>query len=107
MVYDTVIQSTLDDIEKRITENVRASELARAANYSIYHFCRVFSEMTGTPVSAYITRRKLKYALYELSKGKKAIDVAVEYGFETHARFTKAFKKCFGYPPSLYRLHMQ
>ena len=106
MVYDTVIQSALDDIEKRITENVRVSELAHAANYSVYHFRRVFSEMTGMPISAYITRRKLEYALYELSKGKKVIDVAVEYGFETHAGFTKAFKKCFGYPPSLYRLHM-
>jgi len=58
-------------------------------------------------VSAYITRRKLEYALYELSKGRKVIDVAFEYGFETHAGFTKAFKKCFGYPPSLHRLYIQ
>ena len=35
MVYDTVIQSALDNIEKRITENIRASELARAVNYSV------------------------------------------------------------------------
>jgi len=73
MVYDTVIQSALDDIEKQITENIRAGELARAANYSVYHFSRVFSEITGTPVSAYIARRKLEYALYELSKGRKVI----------------------------------
>ncbi|MDR0287480.1 MAG: effector binding domain-containing protein [Clostridiales bacterium] len=30
----------------------------------------------------------------------------MDYGFETHAGFTKAFKKCFGYPPSLYHLHI-
>ena len=30
----------------------------------------------------------------------------MEYGFETHAGFTKAFKKCFGYPPSLHCLHI-
>ena len=54
---------------------------------------------------AYVTRRKLQYALYELSCGEKIIDVALKYGFETHASFTKAFKKCFGYPPSLYGIH--
>jgi hypothetical protein len=28
------------------------------------------------------------------------------HGFETHAGFTKAFKKCYGYPPSPHRLHI-
>ena len=104
MEYEAMVQSVIDDIDRRITENIRAVEPARAVNYSVYHFCRVFSEVTGTPVSAYITRRKLKYALYELSKGRKVIDVAVEYGFETHAGFTKAFKKYFGCPLIIYRL---
>lgn len=39
--------------------------------------------------------------------GKKIVDAAMEYGFETHAGFTKAFKRCFGYPPSLYRIHAE
>ncbi|MCL2408083.1 MAG: helix-turn-helix domain-containing protein [Oscillospiraceae bacterium] len=106
MEYDAIIQSVLDDIDRKIMTNVRIEELARAANYSVYHFCRVFMSVTGTSVSAYITRRRLEHALYELSKGGRIIDVAMEYGFETHAGFTKAFKKYFGYPPSLYRLHM-
>lgn len=53
----------------------------------------------------YVSKRKLQYALFELVKGKKIIEIALEYGFETHAGFTKAFKKCFGSPPSLYKLH--
>jgi len=106
MEYNTMIQAVLDEIDNRITENVQADELARAANYSIYHFRRVFIELTGTPVMNYVTRRKLEYALYDLSQGKRIIDAAMGYGFETHAGFTKAFKKHFGYPPSLYRLHI-
>jgi AraC family transcriptional regulator len=106
MEYDAVIQSVLDEIDNRIMENIRADELARAANYSTYHFCRVFMALTGTPVLAYVTRRKLEYALYDLSQGRRILDVAMDYGFETHAGFTKAFKKCYGYPPSLYRLHI-
>jgi AraC family transcriptional regulator len=106
MEYEPMIQSVLDVIDNRITENIRDGELARAAKYSVYHFRRVFIEMTGTPVMNYVTRRKLEYALYDLSQGKRIIDVAMDYGFETHAGFTKAFKKVFGYPPSLYRLHI-
>ena len=106
MEYEATIQSVLDDVDHRIKENIRADELARVANYSTYHFCRVFMALTGTPVMNYVTRRKLEYAQYDLSQGKRIIDVAMDYGFDTHAGFTKAFKKCFGFPPSLYRLHI-
>jgi len=105
MEYEPMIQSVLDEIDKRITENIGADELARMANYSTYHFRRVFIELIGTPFRNYVTRRKLEYALFDLSQGKRIIDVAMDYGFETHTGFTKAFKKLYGYPPSLYRLH--
>jgi len=106
MEYDEIIQSVLNYIEEQITENIRVDELARAANYSTYHFCRLFLVLTGTPVMNYVTQRKLEYALYDLSKGERIIDVAMNYGFETHSGFAKAFKKHFGFPPSLCRLHI-
>ena len=53
----------------------------------------------------YVLKRKLQYALYDLARDEKIIQIALNYGFETHSGFTKAFKKCFGSPPSLYRLH--
>lgn len=106
MEYEATIQSVLEYIDNRITENIRADEVARAANYSTYHFCRLFMVLTGTPVMTYVTRRKLEYALYDLSQGRRIIDVAMDYGFETHSGFSKAFKKCFGFPPSLCHLHI-
>jgi len=106
MEYEETIQSVLDDIDRRIAENIRVDELARAVNYSVYHFCRVFMALTGTPVMNYVVRRKLEYARYDLSQGKRIIDVAMDYGFDTHAGFTKAFKKRFGFPPSLCHLHI-
>jgi len=99
------IQNILDVIDKRIKEKIIPLELARESGYSTFHFNRIFSRVTGITLMAYVTRRKLQHALYDLSCGEKIIDVAMKYGFETHAGFTKAFKKCFGYPPSLYRIH--
>ena len=106
MGYEAMVQMSLDTIDRRITETIRTDELARGANYSLYHFSRVFMQITGFSVQSYITRRKLEYAIYDLSRGRRVIDVAMDYGFGTHAGFTKAFKRCFGYPPSLYRLHV-
>lgn len=106
MEYETVVQASLDEIDRRITESICVEELARTAGYSPFHFSRIFTKTTGLSIKSYILRRKLEYALYDLAQGKKVIDVALNYGFETHAGFTKAFKKCFGCPPSLYRLHV-
>ena len=99
------IQNILDIIDNRITEKLTLKELAKESGYSTFHLNRLFSRATGITLMAYVTRRKLRHALYDLSCGEKIIDVALKYGFETHAGFTKAFKKCFGYSPSLYRIH--
>jgi AraC family transcriptional regulator len=104
-VGNNILQNFLDIIDNRIIEKITPQELAKECGYSTFHINRVFSRATGITLMAYVTRRKLQYALFDLSCGEKVIDIAVKYGFETHAGFTKAFKRCFGYPPSLYRIH--
>lgn len=105
MSYIELIQKTIDYIDENVQEKISINNLASISGFSTYHFYRVFSSLVGFTVMQYVTRRKLQFALFELQAGKKVIDVAMNYGFETHAGFTKAFKKCFGYPPHLYRLH--
>jgi AraC family transcriptional regulator len=99
------VQNVLDIIDDRITETITPQELSKACGYSTSRYNRIFSSAMGITLMAYVTHRKLQYALYDLSCGEKIIDIAFKYGFETHAGFTRAFKKCFGYPPSLYRVH--
>lgn len=96
------LQRVLDIIDDRITDKITVRELAREAGFSVSYFCRLFLRATGMSAMTYVTRRKLQYALYDLCRGRKVIDIAMEYGYDTHAGFTKAFKKHFGYPPTLY-----
>lgn len=103
--HEKAIQQTLDRIDSRIRDHLTEEALASAVNYSPCYFCRIFRRMMGISVTEYITRRKLRYALSDLARGEKIIDVAMNYGYETHAGFTKAFRRCFGYPPSLCCLH--
>ncbi|MBN2075732.1 MAG: helix-turn-helix domain-containing protein [Dehalococcoidales bacterium] len=105
MADKVFIQHIIDLIDNRITENISLHQLAEESGYSTSHLGRLFSSVTGLPVMAYITRRKLHYALYDIGCGQKILDAALKYGFETHAGFTKACKKHFGYPPSIYRIH--
>jgi AraC family transcriptional regulator len=99
------IQHILDTIDSSITEIMTLKGLAKESGYSAYHFNRIFAKVTGITLMAYVTRRKLQYALYDLGCGEKILDIALKYGFETHAGFTKAFKKHFGSTPSIYRVH--
>ena len=107
MDYTWQLQCVLDAIDAGVTEKITASELAEKAHFSVSHFSRVFAAALGMPVMLYVTRRKLAFALYDICMGKKVIDAAMEYGFETHAGFTKAFKRCFGSPPARYCLHVR
>jgi AraC family transcriptional regulator len=93
-----IIQNTLDTIDNRITENITPQELAKACGYSTSRYNRIFSSAMGITLMAYVTRRKLQYALFDLSCGEKIIDIAFKYGFETHAGFTRAFKSVSGIP---------
>lgn len=105
MDYVKLIQKTIDYIDDNIHEEITVNKLASISGFSTYHYYRVFSSFVGLSVMEYVTKRKLQFALFELQQDKKIIDVAMDYGFETHGGFTKAFKRIFGYPPSLYRLH--
>ncbi|MFJ5772005.1 helix-turn-helix domain-containing protein [Psychrobacillus sp. NPDC093180] len=100
-----LLQQVIDYIDEHINEEINAEELANLVGYSPYHFYRIFDKHIGYTVMNYVQKRKLQFALYELVQGKRIIQIALDYGFETHSGFTKAFKKCFGSPPSLYKLH--
>ena len=106
MEGNEIIQASLDYIDDNVREKLNVAALAEAAGYSAFHFSRIFKEAAGISVMAYVTRRKLDFAAHDLSRGGKVIDAAMEYGFETHAGFTKAFVSRFGFPPSLCRLRI-
>lgn len=106
MNHTETLQAVLNYIDDHLKTEWSTDLIAEKAGYSPYHFSRIFREAIGIPVMTYVTWRKLQYALYDLCLGKKVIDVAMEYGFETHAGFTKSFVRWFGFPPSLCKLRL-
>lgn len=110
MHYPEVIKAALDYIEENLKAEIKAEELACMANYSTYHFYHLFSSVMGTSIASYILKRRLDHALAEIAAGRKAIDVVLEYGFDTYPGFYKAFVKMYGCSPkkylSIYKEHI-
>lgn len=104
--YSKDIERCIDYIEENIKDNLTAEKIAAEAGYSLYHFSRVFSLCKEMSVMEYVRSRKLSLAAVELFSGRRIIDIALEYGFETPSGFTKAFRKAYGYSPSQYASRM-
>jgi AraC-like DNA-binding protein len=92
-----------DYIEQHISEPIALQALARAAGYSPWHADRVFKELTGKSPIEYIRALRLSRAAVKLrSSDVRIIDVALEFVFDSHEGFTRAFSKQFGVSPHYY-----
>lgn len=90
--------------EAEAKDPLTTRQLAAVAGYSEYHFIRLFRQQMGMTVQAYVIRRKLIRASEDIAEGCKVIDAAIKYGWESHSGFTRAFKREFGFSPSLLRV---
>lgn len=95
-----------DFIERHITEPITLRMLAQAAGYSPWHAARIFKEMTGKTPFDYIRTLRLSRAAAKLrDEETRVIDVALDFVFESHEGFTRAFSKEFGINPRAYATH--
>jgi len=93
-----------DYIESHIDQPISMSDLAKAAYYSQWHAARVFKEVTGKTPFDYIRRRRLALAAQRLGKAEtRVVDVAMDFVFDSHEGFTRAFAREFGITPTRFR----
>ncbi len=97
------VQKMQDYITKHLEEPITLLDLARQAGYSPFHSARVFKELTGKPPFEYIRSLRLTKAALKLRDLKpKVMDVALDFVFDSHEGFTRAFSKEFGITPYKY-----
>ncbi len=93
-------------IHTHLNEAFTASDVARAAGYSPYHAARLFKEETGLSPFEYVRQERLTASARALRSGKaKVLDVALDFVFDSHEGFTRAFSKAFGITPKRYANH--
>lgn len=99
------VQRMQDYIKEHITEFISLRMLANAAQYSPWHASRIFKELTRKTPFEYIRALRLSEAAVRLrdNDDEKIIDVALDFLFDSHEGFTRAFSRQFGLTPQEYR----
>ena len=91
-------------IEQNLNLPISLLDLARCAGYSPFHSARLFKELTGKTPFDYIRALRLSRAALALRDGKaRVMDVALDFVFDSHEGFTRAFSREFGIAPQKYR----
>lgn len=102
--YRQAVLRSLDAIERDLKQPLALHALSRRAGFSLWHFHRVFTEQTGETLGSYIRKRRLTAAAGELARSERSVlEIALDYQFESHAAFTRAFKAAFDASPSVFR----
>jgi len=90
-------------IENNLCNNITLKQLSKAAGYSPWHAARLFKEVTKKTPFDYIRALRLsKAALILRDRDEKILDVALDFVFDSHEGFTRAFSKEFGMTPRKY-----
>lgn len=98
------VQRMQDHIEAHLGETITLAQLAKCARYSPFYAARAFKECTGKSPFEYIRLRRLSVAAERLeSTSERIIDVALDFVFDSHDGFTRAFTRQFGLTPSRFR----
>jgi len=98
------IQTVVDYIEDNLQANHTPEELSKVAMLSPFYFQRLFTRLVKRPVNEYVKMRRLARACEVLEdKSKRILDIALDYGFNSHEYFTKTFKSAFSITPDEYR----
>lgn len=92
-------------IHSDLSQNLSVETLAIHVAMSPFHFNRIFKEVVGESVHAYIKRVKLEHAANMLLFNPDATITHImhDVGFHSNASFSQAFKETFGVTPTKWR----
>jgi len=95
----------VEHIDRHLDENLDLATLARVANFSAFHFHRLFHALTGEPLGDYIRRRRLEMAAMRLRSQPDlpVLEVALGVGFGSTEAFARAFRTRFACTPTAWR----
>ncbi|MBD3170233.1 MAG: helix-turn-helix domain-containing protein [candidate division Zixibacteria bacterium] len=103
--YVSRLNRVLDYIDANLGREMTLNELAAVANFSPYHFHRIFGSMMGEPLYKFIQRTRVEKAASQLYlyPHKSITEIALDCGFGSSAAFARVFKAHFKVSASEWR----
>jgi AraC family transcriptional regulator len=89
----------VDYIEDHLAENLDIAELSRSLGTTEYHLRRMFSSLSGIPLSEYVRRRRMTVAAGAVLGDGDLLDIAVRFGYGSTEAFGRAFRAVHSISP--------
>ena len=100
------VQRMQDYIREHLSEEIKLTDLAKAAMFSPWYARRLFISLLGITPSDYIRRLRLRFSAIKLRDEKATVsDIALDSGFGSVDGYTRAFAREFGCNPKQYALN--
>jgi AraC family transcriptional regulator len=103
--YQKRIHAVVEYIDRHLDQRLDLGTLAEVANFSPFHFHRLFGALMGEALGDYLRRRRLEVAAIRMRSQQlvPVLDVALGVGFGSAEAFTRAFRARFDCSPTQWR----
>ncbi|MCK5311504.1 MAG: AraC family transcriptional regulator [Desulfobacteraceae bacterium] len=104
--YISRINNVIDHIQTNLSGHLELATLADVANFSKYHFHRIFRAIMDEPLNRYIQRLRIEKAASQLihNKKKTITEIAFDCGFSGSSSFARIFKETYKMSATQWRL---
>lgn len=100
----SVTDQVIDYVEANYSAPISLRDVAQALGYSPCHLTHTFRESTGTPITAWIIKRRIAAAQRLLGESNANVAAAAEaVGFNDLCYFTRQFVRHVGMTPGRFR----
>ncbi len=106
MDYVERVNRAIDHVVRHLAQPLTLQEVSHAADFSPFHFHRVFKALLGETLNQFVKRQRLERALYLMSHApqRSLTDVALDCGFSSSSDFWRSFKRRYGASPRSFDL---
>ena len=88
-----LVANSCDYIQQKSGRGITVARLAALANYSKYHFSRIFKRHTNMTILEYIDKVRLNYAMALEQSGCRSKQIAEKLGFSSDAVYRRWRRK--------------
>jgi AraC-like DNA-binding protein len=89
-------------LKKNFAAEHSLASVARSVGMSMFHFARIFGELSGMPPHQYLLQVRLNEAQRRLRGGASVTESCFSSGFHNLSHFVRLFHRRFGASPSQY-----
>lgn len=104
-IYVQRVNAVMDHVESHLADDLQLERLAEVAQFSPFHFHRIFAATTGETLSRFINRVRLERStvLMRQHPARALTQIAYECGFSSSSAFTRSFRERYQTTPSVWR----